>query len=98
MSTDLRKYAKGQQCQIRLGGICNGNPETTVLAHLRLAGITGIAQKAPDVLGAWSCSACHAVVDANGGKVLDRDSAKLAFYEGIARTQAQLVKRGILKW
>ena len=30
---NLRKLAKGRDCQVRLPGICNGNPETVVLAH-----------------------------------------------------------------
>ena len=95
---NLRDFANGKECQIRIAGVCNGNPETTVLAHLRMAGITGVAQKAPDVLGAWACSSCHSIVDANGGKVFDRDFVRLAFLEGLARTQAELVKRGLLKW
>jgi hypothetical protein len=95
---NLRKLAAGQECQVRLPGVCNGNPETTVLAHLRMAGITGVAQKAPDVLGAWACSACHSVVDANGGKIFERDFVRLSFFEALARTQAELVKRGLLKW
>ncbi|WP_157795538.1 nuclease domain-containing protein, partial [Escherichia coli] len=34
---NLRKAAKGQICQIRIPGYCNHNPETSVLAHYRLA-------------------------------------------------------------
>ncbi len=30
---NLRKEARGRECQVRIYGICNGNPETTVLAH-----------------------------------------------------------------
>ncbi|MCX8621624.1 MULTISPECIES: nuclease domain-containing protein, partial [unclassified Gilliamella] len=33
----LTKEAKGRECQVRLP-CCNHNPETTVLAHYRLAG------------------------------------------------------------
>jgi hypothetical protein len=98
MPRDLRKLAKGMECQIRIPGVCNGNAETSVLAHLRMAGITGTGQKAPDPLGAWSCSDCHTIVDSNGGKVFDRDYVRLCLFEGIARTQAELIKRGILKW
>lgn len=29
---NLRKEAKGRECQVRLPGICNGNNETVVLA------------------------------------------------------------------
>lgn len=38
---NLRKEACGRECQVRIYGVCNGNPETTVLAHYRMAGICG---------------------------------------------------------
>ncbi len=28
---NLRKEARGRECQVRIYGVCNGNPETTVL-------------------------------------------------------------------
>lgn len=39
---DLRKAARGRECQVRIPGVCNGNSETSVLAHIRLAGLCGI--------------------------------------------------------
>ena len=87
----LRKLAKGRDCKIRLPGICNFNPETTVLAHYRLAGISGIGMKSPDLLGAWACSACHAYVDTHKD-----DSTVRAFLEGVMRTQAQLMREDVL--
>lgn len=33
---NLRKEARGRECQVRIYGVCNGNPETTVLAHYRM--------------------------------------------------------------
>jgi hypothetical protein len=95
--TDLRKEAKGRECQVRLPGVCNFNPETTVLGHLRLAGITGGAQKAPDLLGAWVCSACHAEADRQT-RTLERDFVRLAFHEGVERTQYALIQEGKIKW
>lgn len=59
----LTKEAKGRECQARLFGVCNHNPETTVLAHIRKAGITGIGKKANDILGAWLCYNCHMAID-----------------------------------
>lgn len=58
----LTKLARGRECQVRLP-CCNHNPETTVLAHFRLAGICGIGMKPHDILGAWACSACHDEID-----------------------------------
>lgn len=84
---NLRNEARDRDCAIRLPGVCNFNPETTVLAHLRLIGISGFGIKAPDELGAHACSACHAYVDSHHD-----DATKIAFYEGIFRTIAQLIR------
>lgn len=94
---NLRDTARGRECQVRLPGICNFNSETTVLAHARLAGVTGVGQKAPDVCGAHACSACHDEIDRRT-QVLERDFVLLAFYEGIVRTLALLAREGSLKW
>ena len=48
---------------MRLHGVCNHNSETVVLAHYRLAGVSGMGMKSPDILGAWACSACHDAID-----------------------------------
>ena len=53
---NLRKEARGRECQVRIYGVCNGNPETTVLAHYRMAGICGTGMKPDDLIGAWACS------------------------------------------
>jgi hypothetical protein len=89
----LREYARGQDCQIRLPGICNGNPETTVLAHFRMAGISGMGIKSPDVLGAHACSDCHGYVDTHHDI-----ETRLSFLEGVIRTISLLISRRILKW
>ncbi len=60
---NLRKEARGRECQVRIYGVCNGNPETTVLAHYRMAGICGTGMKPDDLIGAWACSACHDEID-----------------------------------
>ncbi|WP_183422525.1 DUF1364 domain-containing protein [Luteibacter sp. Sphag1AF] len=93
---DLRKAAKGRACEVRLPGICNFDPDTTVLAHVRIAGITGGAQKAPDILGAHCCSACHDEVDRRT-RNLSSDDVKRWFYEGIFRTQVRLLNEGLIK-
>ncbi len=50
--TKLTKAARGRECQVRIPGVCNGNPETVVLAHYRLAGTCGVGQKPSDLQGA----------------------------------------------
>lgn len=89
----LRVLAEGRDCQVRLPGVCNGNRETTVLCHFRLIGISGMGRKPPDLIGAWACSACHALVDST------KDCAvQLAFAHGVFRTQAALIEEKEVKW
>ena len=93
---DLRKLAKGQPCQVRLFGVCNHNDETTVLAHVRIAGISGLGMKSPDLIAAWACSNCHDAVDRRGYMKLDRDEVRLAHLEGMARTINELYNLEVL--
>ncbi len=94
---DLRKLARGRECQVRYPGICNGNPETTVLAHLRMAGLTGMAQKSSDLQACWACSACHDEADRRTTH-LTIGMARLGFLEGVMRTQSRLIQEGKVKW
>jgi hypothetical protein len=52
--------------------------------------------KAPDLLGAWACSACHDAIDRRSHADLDRDYVRLAHFEGMARTIMQLHKEGLI--
>jgi len=54
---NLRELARDKPCMVRLPGICNGDPTTTVLAHYRLADTCGGGMKPDDWQGAWACSA-----------------------------------------
>ena len=87
---NLRDYARGQPCQVRLPG-CDGGGETTVLAHARIIGVSGMGLKAPDILAAHCCGSCHSKADTDHANELD-------FLRGVMRTQALLVKKGVLKW
>ena len=87
----LTRYARGRDCQIRLPGICNGDSATTVLAHYRLPGISGMGIKPPSLIGAWACFACHSVVDRD-----QSDAVQLAFAHGVFRTQYQLLREGLI--
>ena len=93
----IRKSARGQQCQIRLAGICNHNPAKVVLAHYRMAGTCGMGMKPSDIQAAYACSRCH---DASDGRLktdLSPDEIQTAFAEGVMRTQQILIKQGLLK-
>lgn len=67
VSPALREAARGQPCALRLP-CCNHDPETTVLAHLRMFGAAGIGEKPDDWCGVFACSACHDAIDRRGGE------------------------------
>ena len=91
----IRKSAKGEDCQVRIPGICNFNPETTVLAH---KGGAGMGTKAHDIHGAYCCSSCHDAVDGRGKMDWNKkQEIENAFYEGIFRTQLILIEKGLIK-
>lgn len=92
----LRNSAKGRDCQIRLPFICDYNNETTVLAHLSGG---GMGMKRNDIHGAFSCAACHDVVDGRVGvdTELNREEIQIYFYQAIIRTQEIWLKEGLIK-
>jgi len=93
---DLRESANGQPCMIRLEGVCNGDPSTTVLAHYRMIGISGISRKPPDLLAAFACSDCHDAVDRRRFTDLEREHVQLAHLRGVMRTQDWWLQQGLI--
>lgn len=93
----LRKSARGKECQIRIPGVCNGNPETVVLCHL---GGGGMGTKRSDIHAAYGCSDCHDVVDGRNAalrRILPDGDLRLFFYEGVIRTQEIMLAEGLIK-
>jgi hypothetical protein len=95
---NLRDEARGRDCQVRLEGVCNGNSETTVLAHYRLNGISGLGYKPPDLIGAHACSSCHDAIDRRAHTELDREYVQFAHAQAVFRTQNILIKEGKVTW
>jgi hypothetical protein len=62
VSTKARQNARGKPCSLRLS-CCNGDPSTTVLAHLRIFSWAGMGQKPHDALAVYACSDCHDAAD-----------------------------------
>ena len=91
--TKITRSAEGQDCMVRIPGVCNFNPETTVLAHL---GGGGTGMKNPDWQGAYCCSDCHDMVDGRSGMV-SFELMKRYHLEGVIRTQALLIEQGLLE-
>jgi len=96
---NLRKEAKGRQCTVAIPGVCNGNPETTVLAHLNNKPLfrCGMSQKVPDWAACFACSDCHDLLDGRTkSEYYTDDEIKIMHYDAIMRTQMILRKEGKL--
>jgi uncharacterized CHY-type Zn-finger protein len=74
-------------------GVCNYNPETTVLCH---KGGAGIARKSNDIHSSYGCSECHAVLDGHKKSEYTKNEIQLMFYDGMVRTQLILIEKGLL--
>lgn len=93
----ITKAARGRDCQVRIPGHCNGNPETVVLAHYRMAGTCGTGYKPNDLQAAWACSGCHDAIDGRTRSEFSNDELRLMHAEGCFRTTDTLISEGILK-
>ena len=93
--TNLRAAAKGRECQCRFPLVCNHNPETTVLAHIRRGNVAGKGQKPNDLIAVLACSACHDEIDRRTRKI---DISELDGYiiDAWARTIDLWAKEGLI--
>lgn len=93
---NLREAARGRDCQMRLPGICNHNPETVVLAHIRRGGVAGMGIKPlSDLCGVLACSACHDEIDGRT-RLTARDKLDGYIIDGWARTIDMWAKEGLI--
>lgn len=94
----IRYSARGKQCQVRLVGICNGNDETTILAHFRDLSLgCGVGLKTNDLFGAFCCSSCHDYLDGRAKTHYTKDELKSAHMIGVLRTQKILLDEGLIR-
>jgi hypothetical protein len=94
----ITQSARGEACTVRIYGHCNGDENTSVLAHIngvRFKHGTGI--KTSDLLGAYCCSGCHDALDGRVRTNYSRDELKLHHYEGAFETQLKLIDKGLIK-
>lgn len=92
ISQKLRDSARGKDCTLRIPGVCNFNPETTVLAHLP-CGQKGMGMKGPDLVAVFACSACHDLLD---GRTLGEVAAD-DLLRALAETQMTWIAEGHIK-
>lgn len=97
-SDRLMASAHGQPCSLRLPGVCNHNPATTVGAHLPGIG-KGVGTKVSDLHIAYACSACHYAIDGFRWEKAGLTAAIVleAMLRGHCETQARWVAMGLIE-
>jgi hypothetical protein len=98
-SSKVLNSARGQPCAARFPGICNGNPETTVFAHLNGAAFgKGAAVKAHDILGFHACYSCHTYYDTGHGTrpLISTETLLECVLRGVTETWVRLIRAGII--
>lgn len=96
-SNAMRRSAKGHPCTLRLPGVCNGDSETTVLAHLPF-GHRGIGTKASDDHAVYACSACHDVLDRRTQGSADLAELYECCLRGLSETHEHMRQLGIIAY
>jgi hypothetical protein len=96
--TPIRKSAKGEECTLRIPGVCNGDNSTVVWCHSNnIRDGKGMGLKSRDEEGCYGCSSCHAWID--GGYVKDGPRHWMEQYFDLARAESQAIlkRKGLMK-
>lgn len=96
------KYLRGsrhQQCTLRIPGVCTGDIETTVAAHIRDRHKGG-GNKASDISVCNACHACHMVFDRQAkmpdGSLMSSSDWNAYALRGLQETLEQRHEAGLL--
>ena len=90
----ITRSARGRECTVRIPGVCNWNPETTVGAHVNGG---GAGMKSLDIHMAYCCSSCHDAVDRRTKSAYTRVQLDMMLLEGVMRTQKIMVEEGLIE-
>lgn len=93
---NLRNHAQTQDCMLRLPNICNRDPSTTVLCHIKRGWYGSL--KPPDIVAVWGCSSCHDVVDRRAGNPWSEEELDSMILRALCEQLAYYAKEGIVKW
>jgi hypothetical protein len=95
---NLRDYAKGKPCLLRVPGYCAPGPdnEAVVLCHIKRGWYGSL--KPPDVVAVWGCSRCHDVVDGRQKTELTREALDSIILRALCEQLCTYVREEILSW
>ena len=102
MTSKITKSASGKRCTMRLPGVCNHDPATTIWSHINsVRWGSGRGHKSPDICGAYTCSDCGDAIDGRrlkdkNGERLDKEFVRLCAYEAHFESLMILWEEGII--
>jgi len=94
--TKLRNSARDEECTLRILAVCNYDPATTVLAHIRRPWNAGVGLKPRDDEAVYACSACHDLADRRRPSVLSRAEIDSHLLDGLMKTHRRMREKGLL--
>jgi hypothetical protein len=96
-SKKLRESARGEQCTLRLPGICSHDTDTVVLCHLRDLAPAGMGAKPDDLHAVYACNACHDVIDGRRHVGMTPDEIGKEEGRALCETIRRMVDKSLLK-
>lgn len=99
VQTSIRESARGEDCLVRIPGVCRGHPDYTIWSHAPLGSAgKGKSIKALDLCGAYCCTACDAVIDGQAPLPAGytRDMAMNDWFFGHMRSLVRLRQKGLV--
>lgn len=94
--TPLRKAAAGQECTLRIPGVCRRDPDYTVSAHIRLPGNSGMSLKPLDLFAVDACDQCHEIQE-HKNKWADAALGWDDIVRAIVETQTRRYEEGLIR-
>ena len=92
--TKIQKSAKGEDCALRIPGVCNFDPTTTVLCHAPYPGRGGSRKQ--DWWAAYGCYNCHQYMDSELRTWTTPVARWANWATAIHETQAKLIEKGLM--
>lgn len=94
---NLREFARGKCCMLRLPGCAPGpGNEKVVLAHIRRGGIAGTGGKPSDFAAIPMCYHCHQIFDGAVKSIHSRSQLDADALRGLCQWLASLDKSGYI--
>lgn len=98
-TTAIRQSARGEECDVRIPGVCTFDSSHTIWSHYRgHAGGKGLSLKSLDECGANACTSCDAVYDGQAPRPagMSKADVDLMWLQGHMRSLMKLKRKGLI--